>query len=188
MGRFDEGFKEIEVAQQIDPLSAIINTDLGKLRLLARQPDQAIEQLQMTLELAPEYPLAHLFLALAYNQKGLHEQAIAELKRYANNPESRTIFKATLAFVYAQSGRKDQAVSILNELEERSTTNEYLSPFQIALIYVGLGENDNAIEWLETAKRERDPFLIYIRVDPNFDNLRTDPRFLKLMKEIGAPG
>ena len=187
MGRFDDGFKELKVAQQIDPLSAIINTDLGKLLLLARQPNQAVEQLQKTLELDPEYPLAHLFLALAYNQKGLHGQAIAELKRYTNSPDSRTIFKAALGFVYAQSGRKAEAISILNELEERSTTNEYLSPFQIALIYVGLGENDKAIEWLQTAKRERDPFLMYIRVDPNFDSLRMDPRFVELMKQIDAP-
>jgi TolB-like protein/Flp pilus assembly protein TadD len=187
MGRFDDGFKELKVAQQIDPLSAIINTDLGKLLLLARQPNQAVEQLQKTLELDPKYPLAHLFLALAYNQKGLHGQAIAELKRYTNSPDSRTIFKAALGFVYAQLGRKAEAISILNELEERSTTNEYLSPFQIALIYVGLGENDKAIEWLQTAKRERDPFLMYIRVDPNFDSLRMDPRFVELMKQIDAP-
>jgi eukaryotic-like serine/threonine-protein kinase len=187
MGHFDDGFKQLQAAQQIDPLSAIINTDLGKLLLLARQPDQAIEQLQKTLELDPEYPLAHLFLALAYNQKGLHEQAIAELERYSNKPDSRTIFKAALGFVDGQSGRKDEAVSILNELEKRSTTNEYLSPFQIALIYVGLGKKDKAIESLQTAERERDPFLMYIRVDPNFDSLRTDPRFLDLMKQIGAP-
>jgi serine/threonine-protein kinase len=188
MGRFDDGFKELKVAQQIDPLSAIINADLGKLLLLARQPNQAIEQLRKTLELDPKYPLAHLFLALAYNQKGLHEQAIAELERYANSPESPTIFKATLGFIYGQSGRKAEAISILNELAERPTTNEYLSPFQIALIYIGLGENDKAIEWLQTAKRDRDPFLMYIRVDPNFDSLRMDPRFVELMKQIGTPG
>jgi serine/threonine-protein kinase len=187
MGHFDDGFKQLKAAQQIDPLSAIINTDLGKLLLLARQPDQAIKQLQKTLELDPEYPLAHLFLALAYNQKGLHEQAIAELEQYANKPDSRTIFKAVLGFVDGQSGRKDEAVSILNQLEERSTTNEYLSPFQIALIYVGLGKKDKAIEWLQTAKRERDPFLMYIRVDPNFDSLRKDPRFVELMKQISVP-
>jgi len=185
IGRFDEGFKELKVAQEIDPLSTIINTDLGKLLVLARQPDQAIEQLQKTLELDSEYPLAHLFLALAYNQKSLHDQAIAELEGYANSPESRTIFKAALAFVYAQAGRKAEAISILDELKERSTTNQYLSPFQIALIYEGLGENDNAIEWLQTAKRERDPFLMYIRVDPNFDNLRDDPRFSELLRNSG---
>jgi eukaryotic-like serine/threonine-protein kinase len=188
MGRFDEGFKELKVAQQIDPLSAIINTDIGKLLFLAKKPDQAINQLQTILELDPEYPLAHLFLALAYNEKGLREQAIAEIKKYADSPDSRTIFKATLGLIYGQSGRKAEAISILNELKQRSTTNQYLSPFQIALIYAGLGENDKAIEWLQTAKRERDPFLVYVQVDPNFDNLRKDPRFVELMQQIGGPG
>jgi len=188
MGRFDEGFKQLKIAQQIDPLSAIINTDLGKLLLLARQPDDAIQQLQNTLKLDSEYPLAHLFLALAYNQKGLHEQAIAELNKYANSPDSRTIFKATLGFIYGQSGRRVEGMGLLNELEKRSTTNQYLSPFQIALIYAGLGDNDKAIEWLQTGKRDHDPFLMYIRVDPNFDNLRKDPRFVELMQQIGGPG
>ena len=109
MGRFDDGFKELRLAQQIDPLSPVINADLGKLHLFARQPDQAIEQLQKTLELDPDFPLAHLFLALAYNQKGLREQAIAELEKQANSPGSRTIFKATLGFVYGQAGRQAEA-------------------------------------------------------------------------------
>jgi TolB-like protein/Tfp pilus assembly protein PilF len=178
--RFDEGFKQLKIAQQIDPLSAIINTDMGKLLVLARQPDQAIEQLQKTLELDPKYPLAHLFLALAYNEKGLHDQAIAELQGYANAAGGRTIFKATLGFVYAQSGRKAEAISILNELKDRSTTNQYISAFQMALVYVGFGEKDKAIEWLDKAKSERDPFLIYVNVDPNFDSLRDDPRFTDL--------
>ena len=95
-GRFDDGFKELRLAQQIDPLSPIINADVGKLLFLARQPDQAIEQLRKTLELDPDQPLAHVFLALAWNKKGLHEQAIAELERIANGPGSRAIFKATL--------------------------------------------------------------------------------------------
>ena len=81
MGRFDDGFKELQLAQQVDPLSAIICADMGKLFFLARKPDQAIDQLQKALELDPEYPLAHSFLALAYNQKGLHEQAIAQFRK-----------------------------------------------------------------------------------------------------------
>src|SRR5581483_4954529 len=96
MGRFDEGSKQLRLAQQIDPLSEIINADMGKILFLARPPDQAVGQLQKALELDPGFPLARLFLAMAYNQKGLADQAIAELDKYANSPQSRTIFKAVL--------------------------------------------------------------------------------------------
>jgi tetratricopeptide (TPR) repeat protein len=185
VGRFDDGFKELKLGQEIDPLSPIINADLGKLLVFARQPDRAIEQLQKTLDMDPDFPLAHLFLALAYNQKQQRDQAIAELEKHANTPGSRTIFKATLGFVYAQSGRQDEARTILNELKGRSSPNQFRSPFEIALVYTGLGENDQALDWLEKAETERDPFLIYIRVDPNFDSLRRDSRFTGLLHRIG---
>jgi serine/threonine-protein kinase len=185
MGHFDDGFKELKLGQEIDPLSPIINADLGKLLVFARQPARAIEQLQKTLEMDPDFPLAHLFLALAYNQKQQRDQAIAELEKHANTPGSRTIFKATLGFVYAQSGRQGEARTILNELKGRSSPNQFRSPFEIALVYTGLGENDQAMEWLEKAETERDPFLIYIKVDPNFDSLLGDSRFTGLLHRIG---
>jgi tetratricopeptide (TPR) repeat protein len=185
MGRFDDGFKELRLAQQIEPLSPVINTDLGKLHLFARQPDQAIERLQMMLESDPNFPLAHLFLAMAYSQRGLRDQAISELEKWANSPGSRTIFKAVLGFVYAQAGRRAEATSILDELNERRSSKQFVSPFEIALIYTGLGEKDQAFEWLEKAKTERDPFLIYIKTDPNFDSLRGDPRFDSLLHQVG---
>jgi serine/threonine-protein kinase len=186
MGRFDEGLKELRLAQQIDPLSPVINADLGKILFLARQPNQAVEQLEKTVEADPDFPLAHLFLALAYNQKGLHDQAIAELEKHANSFGQRTIFKATLGFVYAQSGRRAEATSILNELKQSTSSEQVGSPFEIALLYAGLGEKDEAFEWLEKAKAVHDPFLPYIKEDPNFDSLRYDPRFSELLKGIGA--
>jgi TolB-like protein/serine/threonine protein kinase/tetratricopeptide (TPR) repeat protein len=185
-GRFEEGLKELRVAQQIDPLSLVTNADLGKLLFFARQPDEAIDQLQKTIELNPGFPLAHLFLALAYNQKGLHEQAIRELKGLADRPDSRAIFKATLGFVYANSGQTGEALNILNELMERRSSKQFISPFQIALVYTGLGKTDQALEWLEKAKLERDPFLLYVQVDPNFDRLRNHPRFIDLIKQVGV--
>jgi serine/threonine protein kinase/tetratricopeptide (TPR) repeat protein len=184
-GRFDDAVKELQLAQTIDPLSAIISTDMGKLFFLARNPDQAIEQLRNTLELDPDYPLAHSFLALAYNQKGLHEQAIAELEKIANRAGSRTIFKAVLGFVYGQSGRKNDAITILNELKGSASSGQVGSPFEIALLYTGLGENDQALEWLEKAKAARDPFLPYIKEDPNFDSLRSESRFTDLLRSTG---
>jgi TolB-like protein/Tfp pilus assembly protein PilF len=186
-GRFDDGFKELRVAQQIDPLSPIINTDLGKLLFLSHQADQAVEQLQSTLEIDPNFPLAHLFLALAYNQKGLHDQAITELERQVSTPGSRAIFKASLGFLFGQSGRRAEATSVLNELKEGISSKQFFSPFQIALVYIGLGEKDKALEWLEKAKTEHDPFLIYIKVDPNFDSLRGDSRFAQLLEQTKNP-
>jgi serine/threonine-protein kinase len=186
MGRFDDGFKELRLAQQVDPLSAIIHADVGKLLFLAGQPEQAIEQLQKTLELDPDLPLAHVFLALAWNKEGLHEQAIAELEKIAKAPGSRAIFKATLGFVYAQSGREADALNILDPLIGSRSSGHYVSPFHIALVYVGLGENDKSVEWLERAETERDPFLIYIKTDPNFDSLRGDSRFADLLRSMGV--
>ncbi len=185
LGRFDEGLKELRIAQRVEPLSPIINADLGKLLFLARQPDEAIEQMQKTLELDPDLPLAHVFLALARNKKGLRKPAIAELEKIAKAPGSRAIFKATLGFVYGQSGREAEARAVLSELMESRSGKQYVSPFHIALVYVGLGENAQAIEWLEKAKAERDPFLIYIKVDPNFDSLRGEPLFQALLESLG---
>lgn len=184
MSRFDDGLKELRLAQQVDPLSPIINADLGKLFFLARQPDQAIEQLRKTLELDPDLPLAHVFLALSWNKKGLHQPAMAELERIANRPDSRAIFKATLGFVYGQSGREAQALSILSALIGSTSPTHHVSPFHIALVYVGLGKKDQAIEWLEKARTEHDPFLVYIKTDPNFDSLRGEARFQAFLQRM----
>jgi TolB-like protein/DNA-binding winged helix-turn-helix (wHTH) protein/Flp pilus assembly protein TadD len=185
MGRFDDGLKELRLAQDVDPLSPIISADLGKLLFLARQPDQAIEQMQKALELDPDLPLAHVFLGLAYNKKGLHHQALAELEGVAQRPGARAIFRATLGFVYGEAGRKADAMAILDELRGPTWSKTYVSPFHMALVYVGLGENEKALDWLDRAETERDPFLIYIKVDPNFDNLRGDLRFTNLLRGIG---
>jgi tetratricopeptide (TPR) repeat protein len=185
MGRFDDGLKELRLAQQVDPLSPIINADMGKLLFLARRPDQAIEQLQKTLELDSNLPLAHVFLGLSYNKKGLYDKAIAELERVANRPNSRAIFKATLGFVYGQAGRKAEALNVLSGLIGSTSSQNYVSPFHIALVYIGLSGKNKAMEWLEKAKTEHDPFLIYIKVDPNFDSLRDSPRFNALVQQIG---
>ncbi len=176
MGRPEEGFRELRLAQALDPLSLIINTDIGKIFFLTRQQDRAIVQLQKTLEMDPDFPTAHLFLAMAYEQKGMHESAIAELEKEANTPGSRTIFKAVLGYIYGRSGHTAEAMSILSDLKAPTSSMQLVPAFEIALVYVGLGEKDQAFEWLERAKTEHDPFLIYVRTDPNFDSLRGDWR------------
>lgn len=125
VGRPDEGFKELRLAQQADPLSLVINADIGKCFFFTHQQDRAIEQLRKTLEMDPDFPVARLFLAMAYNQKGMHETAIAELEKQATGPGSRAIFKAALGYIYAQSGREAEAMTILNELKKPTSPEQF---------------------------------------------------------------
>ncbi|HET9531926.1 MAG TPA: tetratricopeptide repeat protein [Blastocatellia bacterium] len=184
MGRFDEGFKELTSAQRGDPLSLIINADIGKMHFFTRQPDLAIEQLKKTVEMDPHFPNVKLFLAMAYNQRGMVDEAIAELQEVADRPESRTLFKAVLGYIYAKAGRTSEAMTILNVLKE-GRPGRSAPAFDIALVYTGLGDVDQAFEWLEKARAERNPFLVYVKMDPHFDLLRADPRFADLLRRVG---
>jgi serine/threonine-protein kinase len=184
-GQGEQGLKELTLAQEADPLSVIINSDMGKLFFFSQQMDRAIEQLRKTIDLDPQFPVAHLFLAMAYHKNGMIDEAIAQLKKEADLPGSRTVFKFVLAYIYAQTGNRVEALRILHELQAPKSSSQFVPAFGIALIYVGLGENDQAIDWLEKALAQREPFLIYIKVDPNFDPLRGDPRFQALLQRLG---
>jgi DNA-binding winged helix-turn-helix (wHTH) protein/TolB-like protein len=184
MGRTEEGFKELRMAQEADPLSLRINSDIGGMLFFARQQDQAIEQLKKALEMDPHFPLVKMLLAMAYNQKGMAEEAIAELREEANKPDTLPILKALLGYSYAKAGRTAEAVTILNGLKD-TPPKRFIPSFGIALVYVGLGQNEQALEWLEKARTERDPFMVYIKMDPNFDTLRGDPRFADLVRRVG---
>jgi DNA-binding winged helix-turn-helix (wHTH) protein/TolB-like protein len=181
-GRPNEGFRELKLAQEADPLSLIINTDIGKMFFFNRQQDKAIEQLQKTLEMDPDFPIAHLFLAMAYEQKGMHENAIGELEKHANNAGGRTIFKAQLGYIYGRSGRRIEALRIVDELKAPASATQPPPAYEIALVYAGLGEKEQAFAWLDRAKSERDPFLVYLQTDPNFDSLRGESRFVPLKR------
>jgi tetratricopeptide (TPR) repeat protein len=180
MGRFDEGFKELKSAQEADPLSLIINADIGKMHFFARQPDQAIEQLKKTIEMERTFPLSHLFLAMAYREKGMYDEAIREIEEEAKLPGARRLFSAVLAYFYAVAGRKAEARALLEQLKSSSGAE-----FEIALIHIGLGNTDQAFEWLEKAFSKRDQYLLYLKVDPNMDPLRSDPRFANLISRVG---
>lgn len=180
MGRFDEGFRELKLAQEADPLSLIINADIGKMHFFARHPDQAIEQLKKTIEMEHSFPLSHLFLAMAYRQKGMYNEAIKEVEEEIKLPGGRRLFSAVLGYLYAVAGRKAEALALLEELKARSG-----SEFEIALIHIGLGNTDQSFEWLEKAFEKRDQYLLYLKVDPNMDTLRSDARFADLQRRIG---
>jgi DNA-binding winged helix-turn-helix (wHTH) protein/TolB-like protein/Tfp pilus assembly protein PilF len=181
-GRAEEGFRELALAQKIDPLSLIINTDIGKMFFFTGQQDRAIDQLKKVIEMDPDFPISHLFLAMAYEQKGNHQSAIAELEKHAQTAGGRTIFSAELGYVYGRSGRRDEALRIVEQLKTPAAATQLIPAYEIALVYAGLGEKKLAFEWLDRAKAEHDPFLIYVQTDPNFDSLRDDSELVTLLK------
>jgi tetratricopeptide (TPR) repeat protein len=183
MGRFDEGIPEIKRAQELDPLSLIISTDLGKAYYMARQYDRAIEQYRKTLEMDANFDHARGFLGLAYAQKGKHEEAIAELRKI-KDLENDPMYLSWLGMVYGTAGRGDEARDVLKRLNALSKRT-YVSPYSLMAVYTGLGEKDQAFKWLERVFDERAAGPINLKVQPDFDSLRSDPRFADLLRRAG---
>ena len=183
VGRTSESFAESLRALELDPLSLVLNAHLAWHYLYARQYDQAIQQCQKASELDRNYSETAEFRGLAYEQKGMYQEAIAELQTAINLSGGSPHMKAELGHAYAIAGETTQALDILNELKGGSTQT-HISSYDIAIIYVGLGRKDQALEALENAYQERSEWLRYVKVDPRLDPLRSDPRFEKLANQI----
>lgn len=181
--RLDEAVAELRRAQQVDPQSLTISAVVGWMLYLARDYDKAIAQEKTVLEMDANFALAHRYLALAYEQKGMHTEAIAEFQSAKSLSGARPLDSGSLGHAYAVAGRTAEARKILKEVNDRSP-HVYFPAYDIALIHVALGEKDLAFEWLEKAFQERSPWLIHLRVDPRFDPLRSDKRFTTLLNRI----
>ncbi len=181
MGRNREAIAEMRKAQNLDPLSLIISADVAEILLVAHSYDQAIEQSRKTVDMDPNFAVAHYELGQALVQKHMYKEAIAELQKAIELSGGSTTCTSNLAFAYAASGRRKEAVKILSDLKNRSKQNAS----EIALMYVGLDEKDQAMTWLEKAYEQR--FNPSILLRPAFDPLRSDPRFQDLVRRIGLP-
>ena len=182
--RFDDAMAEIEQARKLDPVSLGINSDQGWFLHFARRPDEAIAQLRKTLELDPSFGVAHFTLGNAYELKGEFDQAISEYQTaiaLSGNLNGRI---GSLGHAYALAGRKDNARQILKRLQELSR-HGYVSPYHTALIYIGLGEKEEAFAWLGKADNDRYWMMAFLKVDPRLDPLRSDPRFRDLLRRVG---
>jgi TolB-like protein/Tfp pilus assembly protein PilF len=182
-GRFEESLAEHERARQLDPASLVINGSVAGTFILARKYDRAIEQAKKTLELDPGFWLPREFLAIAYMGQGRYAEAVAELEK--TGPSSTIPLRGVgiAGYAYAISGRRADALRLLEELEERSK-REYVSPSARALIYIGLGDKDQAFAWLDRAYAERDWRLRELKTSALYDSLRSDPRFTRLLKQV----
>jgi TolB-like protein/Tfp pilus assembly protein PilF len=184
VGRNEEAIAEMRRAQELEPLSLIINTNLGWAFYYARQYDQAIEQYKRTLEMDADFANARLRLGEAYEQKGMYEDAATEYQKAVTLSRWNQRMVGSLGHAYAASQKKDEARKVVQELKENSKVR-YVSPITIALVYVSLGQKDEALAWLERGYEERESGMM-LR-NPQFDSLRSDPRFDTLMRKIGLP-
>ncbi len=185
VGRSDEAMEEINQAHYIDPLSPVISRDIGLLHHF-REPgsDRAIEQYLKTIQMDQNFWTAYRHLGLAYIQKGMYQEGIAELKQALAIAGNRTMIIAELGHAYAISGMRKNAIKLLDELKKQSA-REYVSSYDIALIYVGLNHIDESFEWLQKAYLERSGWLIYLKIEPLLERLRSDPRFTDLSERMG---
>jgi TolB-like protein/Tfp pilus assembly protein PilF len=184
MGRHEEAVAEGRRAQEIEPLSLVPNIALGFTLLFARQDAEAVEQLRTTTEMEPNFSWPRWLLGWAYGQKEMYGEAIAELNVAVSGTGSRTLSLSMLGHGYAISGRRAEALAVLAELQETGK-RKYVAPFFMALIYAGLGESERAFEWLEKAYECRSWGLLWLKVDPRLDSLRSDERFTSLLRRIG---
>jgi TolB-like protein/DNA-binding winged helix-turn-helix (wHTH) protein/Flp pilus assembly protein TadD len=184
-GRNEEAIAEMRKAEDLDPLSLIINSDLAELLVLAHSYDESIRQSRKTIEMDPNFALAHNQLGQAYFQKQMYEPAIAELEKSVRLSGGSPTCIANLARAYAASGRRSEAEKLLSDLKKRSSPSASLAS-QIAMIYASLGDTDQAMNWLEKGYDER--FNPGVLLRPGFDPLRSDSRFQNLVHRIGLPG
>ena len=183
MGRFDESLAELARARELDPLSNTINAAIGTVFYWARQTERAIEQYQKVLELYPGYYLVSVLLGEAYAQQGNFSAAIAEIQTVQQSRDDAFAL-SVLGYVYAKSGDCDKAQKIVDDLKTIAQ-RRYVPPFHIAVVYSGLGDKDQALAWLEQALEERSVWLPWLKVDPKFESLCSDRRFIGLMRRVG---
>ena len=175
LGHNDEAIAELEKAENLDPLSLVIGADLAEELLIAHRYDDGIKQARKTMNMDPFFALTHYVLGEAFAEKHTYSEAIAELQKALELSPGSTALKSNLAYAYAVSGKRDQAVAMLRDLKSNAP--------EVAMVYVGLGDKDQAMTWLEKAFAAR--FNPGVLLRPSFDPLRSDPRFQNLLRRMG---
>jgi len=183
VGRFDEALKEIELAQEHDPVSLMINANIGLPYYWSRRYDQAIELFQRALEMDENFPPTHLYLGFAYTQKRSFEKAIAACQNAVSLSKGSPVMLAALGYAFAASGRTQKARQVLDQLQALSK-QRYVPLYDQAIVYAGLGQKDQALRLLQQAVEKRSGRIVFLRVDPYWDGLSSDARFTDLLHQL----
>jgi TolB-like protein/Tfp pilus assembly protein PilF len=181
-GRLKESIKEIKLVQQLQPLSVYLRSGMGAILFWARQYDGALEKTLEALEMNPDFGTVHFVLGWIYEQKKMYNEAISEFKK-AINILGYPYMGPLLGHTYAISGNKMETEKIIAELNELSK-QQYVSSYHRSAIYIALKDKDQAFELLEKAFENRDNWLVTIKIDPRFDSMRSDSRYIQLLKKL----
>ena len=184
MGRDEESLTESRRCLELEPLNLLLNVHLGWHYLYTRQYDQAANQLQKTLEMDANFAQTHRWLGLALEQQTRSAEAIEELQKAITLFGGNTLTETELAHAHAVSGKREEAQKELARLKE-TAQHKYVPAYQIAAVYAGLGEKDQAFAWLDKAYDERSDLLVNLKREQKFDDLRSDPRFAELLRHVG---
>jgi len=184
MGRQQEAFSEIQQARALDPISLPVNTQVARILYFSRKYDEAIEQCRKTLEIDPNRGGAHLFMGRSYKEKRMYQDALTELEKARDLLKGSAEVLSLIGYTYAVSGRRLEAQNVLAELH-RLSKQRYVSPYHMAMVYAGLGERDTTFIWLEKAYGDREGRLTILKFAPEFDRLRSDPRYEDLLRRVG---
>jgi len=183
-GRHAEGLAEIKRSRELDPLNLRTSALEGEFLIHAGQTDEALAKLQKTLEQDPNFWFARMFSASAYIEKGMFTEAVAEARKAREHSGGSTHPMSFLGYALAKSGKQEEARGLLDELLKISD-ERYVPPYHIALIYNGLDERDKTLAWLERGYEQRDPKMVFLKVEPKWNNLRSDLRFQDLLRRVG---
>jgi adenylate cyclase len=184
MGRHQEAVSEIKQAQRLAPLSLNINVQVARILFFSRAYDEAIEQCRKTLEIDPNFGGAHLFLGRSYKEKRMYQEALTELEKARDLLKGSAEVLSLIGYTDAVSGRRAEAQKVLGELQVLSR-QRYVSPYHVAMVYAGLGEQDTTFLSLEKAYGDREGRLTILKFAPEFDSLRSDPRYEDLLRRVG---
>jgi len=184
-GRTSEALSELKHAQQLDPLSLFVATDMNVPFYVERQYDLSIQQSRKVIEMEPNFFLAHYTLAVALAQKRDYTTAISEFQKARSLSDVPWNY-AGLGYLYAASGQRQEALQVIADLKAKAK-QRHISSYAIATVYAGLGDRDKAFEWLEKAYDERSPGLTWLKVEPMLDSIRSDPRYADLLRRMGLP-